>query len=467
MKMVKRYSKIHFVGIGGIGMSGIAELLLNLGYRVSGSDLAESDITRRLASLGARIHKGHSMNNLQDADVVVYSSAIRPDNPEILAAREKGIPVIRRAEMLAELMRLKYGIAVAGAHGKTTTTSMIAAVLAQAGLDPTAVVGGKLQGLGGGAKLGQGEYLVAEADESDGSFLRLSPTVAVVTNIDREHLDHYRDLAHIQDTFLEFINRIPFYGVAVLCLDDPHIPSLLPKIEKRVLTYGMNPQADVQAHELRFCGTNSAFSVSIHRKKLGDLFVPLPGLHNVLNALAATGVALELEVDFSKIQEALKGFQGVQRRFQVKATIDNITVVDDYGHHPSEIRATLQAAKSSWGKRLLVIFQPHRYTRTIHLYNDFLTAFHEADTLFVMDIYGAGEDPDPQVSGQGLCRSIRQAGHRDAHYVQTTAELVEEVMKRLMPGDVVLTLGAGDVWKVGDELIRRLEHGNRPGEAGD
>lgn len=463
--MVKRYRRIHFVGIGGIGMSGIAELLLNLGYGVSGSDLAESETTRRLAALGARVHRGHSAQNIGDADVVVYSSAVRPDNPEIIGARERGIPVIRRAEMLAELMRLKYGIAVAGAHGKTTTTSMIATVLAHAGLDPTAVVGGKLQGLGGGAKLGQGDYLVAEADESDGSFLRLSPAVAVVTNIDKEHLDHYRDLAHIQETFLEFINRIPFYGVAVLCLDDPYIPSLLPRIEKRVITYGLNPQADIQASDIRNCGTSCIFSVSLHRSKLGDLFLPLPGLHNVLNALAAAGVALELEVPFPRIQEALKGFAGVQRRFQVKATIDEITVVDDYGHHPSEIRATLKAAKSSWGKRLLVIFQPHRYSRTLHLYEDFLTAFHEADTLFVMDIYGAGEDPIPEVSGQALCRSIRQAGHRDVHYVSSRGELVEEVMRKLVPGDVVLTLGAGDVWKVGEQLIERLEQGDWPTEA--
>lgn len=463
--MVRRYRRIHFVGIGGIGMSGIAELLLNLGYGVSGSDLADSDITRRLESLGARVHRGHAPEHVGDADVVVYSSAVRSDNPEIRAAKERGIPVIRRAEMLAELMRLKYGIAVAGAHGKTTTTSMIAAVLAHAGLDPTAVVGGKIQGLGGGAKLGQGEYLVAEADESDGSFLRLWPTVAVVTNIDREHLDHYRDLVHIQETFLEFINRIPFYGVAVLCLDDPHIPALLPRIEKRILTYGLNPQADIQAHEIRLQGTTSCFSVCLHRTSLGELRLPLPGLHNVLNALAATGVALELDVSFTHIQEGLSSFGGVQRRFQVKGMIDEITVVDDYGHHPSEIRATLQAAKLGWGKRLLVVFQPHRYTRTLHLYQDFLTAFHEADTLFVMDIYGAGEEPIEGVSGEGLCRSIRQAGHRDAHYVRDRKQLVEQVMRRLVPGDVVVTLGAGDVWKVGEELIERLEHGDWPTEA--
>lgn len=461
---MRRYSRVHFVGIGGVGMSGIAELLLNLGYGVSGSDLAESDTTRRLQQMGARVYKGHAGENLGEADVVVYSSAIRPDNPEIQAARERGIPVIRRAEMLAELMRLKYGIAVAGAHGKTTTTWMIATILAHAGLDPTAVVGGKIQGLGGGAKLGQGDYLVAEADESDGSFLRLSPTVAVVTNIDREHLDHYRDLAHIQETFLEFVNRIPFYGVAVLCLEDPHIPALLPRIEKRVITYGLVPQADVQAHGVRLQGTSSSFSVSFHKTNLGDLRVPLPGLHNALNALAAAAVALELEVPFREVQEGLSGFQGVQRRFQVKGMIDDITVVDDYGHHPSEIRATLQAAKMAWCKRLIVVFQPHRFTRTLHLYQDFLTAFHEADTLFVTPIYSAGEEPIEGVSGEDLCRGIRQAGHRDAHYVRDRKELVERIMRRLVPGDVVVTLGAGDVWKVGEELIERLEHGDWPTE---
>ena len=462
----RKYHRIHFVGIGGIGMSGIAELLLNLGYTVSGSDLVDSDTIRRLRSLGAKISIGHHPANIGDADVVVYSSAVKPDNPEVRAARDKGIPVIRRAEMLAELMRLKYGIAVAGAHGKTTTTSMIASVLAKGGLDPTAVVGGKVKSLGSGAKLGQGEFLVAEADESDGSFLRLSPTIAVVTNIDREHLDHYGSLEKIQETFLEFINKIPFYGLAVLCLDDPHIPALLPRVEKRILTYGLNPQADIQAHEISFQGATSSFKVSHGKSLLGQVNLPLPGPHNVLNALAAIGVGLELEVPFGQIQEALGAFEGVQRRFQVKAVIDDITVVDDYGHHPCEIRATLHAAKLSWGRRLVVVFQPHRYTRTFHLFQDFLTAFHEADTLFLMDIYPAGEEPLEGVSSELLCRAIRDAGHRDVEHVRDRRELVDKIMKKLVPGDVVITLGAGDVWKVGEELIDRLEHADWPMEEG-
>lgn len=462
----RKYHRIHFVGIGGIGMSGIAELLLNLGYTVSGSDLVDSDTTRRLRSLGAKISIGHHPANIGDADVVVYSSAVKPDNPEVRAARDKGIPVIRRAEMLAELMRLKYGIAVAGAHGKTTTTSMIASVLAKGGLDPTAVVGGKVKSLGSGAKLGQGEFLVAEADESDGSFLRLSPTIAVVTNIDREHLDHYGSLEKIQETFLEFINKIPFYGLAVLCLDDPHIPALLPRVEKRILTYGLNPQADIQAHEISFQGATSSFKVSHGKSLLGQVKLPLPGPHNVLNALAAIGVGLELEVPFGQIQEALGAFEGVQRRFQVKAVIDDITVVDDYGHHPCEIRATLHAAKLSWGRRLVVVFQPHRYTRTFHLFQDFLTAFHEADTLFLMDIYPAGEEPLEGVSSELLCRAIRDAGHRDVEHVRDRRELADKIMKKLVPGDVVITLGAGDVWKVGEELIDRLEHADWPMEEG-
>lgn len=455
----RKYNRIHFVGIGGSGMSGIAELLLNLGYRVSGSDIAESDLTRRLASLGARIYKGHSPSNVGDADVVVYSSAVKPDNPEIVEAKERGIPVIRRAEMLAELMRLKYGIAVAGAHGKTTTTSMIAHILAHAGLDPTAVIGGKVQGLGSGAKMGQGDYLVAEADESDGSFLRLTPTITVVTNIDREHLDHYRDLRHIQDTFVEFVNRIPFYGAAVLCLDDPHIPGILNRLERRVITYGLSPQADIQAHNIGHHGTTSSFSVFKDRCCVGELTIPVPGRHNVLNALAAVGVAMELEVPFQKIQEAMAGFKGIERRFQVKGVVNGITLVDDYGHHPTEIRATLSAAKMSWGKRLVVIFQPHRYTRTYHLFEDFLTAFHDADLLFLLDIYPAGEEPIEGITSKVLWRAIKEAGHREAVYLEDRGELIKEVTKRLCPGDVVITLGAGDVWKVGEELLRTLKEG--------
>ncbi len=460
--MVKRFRQIHFVGIGGIGMSGIAELLLNLGYRVSGSDRAESEITRRLQSLGATVHRGHAQEHVGSADVLVYSSAVRPDNAEILAARERGIPVIRRAEMLAELMRLKSGIAVAGAHGKTTTTSMIATILAHAGLDPTAVIGGRLDSLGSSAKLGQGEFLVAEADESDGSFLKLSPTIAVVTNIDREHLDHYRDLGHIQETFLEFINRIPFYGLAVLCLDDPYIPALLSRVEKRVTTYGLSPQADLQAQGVRLREQTATFQLRHHKEVLGELRLPLPGSHNVLNGLAAVAVGLELEIPFQGIQEALSQFSGVQRRFQIKASIHDIMVVDDYGHHPSEIRATLRAAKAGWGRRLLVIFQPHRYTRTLNLWEEFLTAFHEADSVILVDVYAAGEEPIPGVEAAQLCREIRERGHRDASYSQDRDQTMEQLKRRLLPGDMVITLGAGDVWKLGEDLIGRLQREDRP-----
>ncbi len=443
-------------------MSGIAEVLLNLGYRVSGSDLVESDITRRLGSLGAEVHVGHQPSHLGPADVLVYSSAVRPDNPEILAARERGIPVIPRAEMLAELMRLKHGIAVAGAHGKTTTTSMIATILARAGLDPTVVIGGKVDSLGGSAKLGQGEILVAEADESDGSFLKLSPTIAVVTNLDREHLDHYRDMEHIRQTFVDFINKIPFYGVAVLCLDDPHVPMLLPRVEKRILTYGLVPQADLQAQDIELQEHTALFQVSFHKEPLGEVGLKLPGVHNVLNALAALAVGLELEIPFDLMREALEQFEGVQRRFQIKAIIDDIIVVDDYAHHPSEIRATLHAAKLGWGRRLLVVFQPHRYSRTRHLWEDFLTAFHEADTLILLDVYPAGEDRVEGVEVTEMCRQIRERGHRDVRYLPDRSSAVEGVISSLIPGDMVMTLGAGDVWKVGEELVERLERGDWP-----
>jgi UDP-N-acetylmuramate--alanine ligase len=455
--MVKRFQYIHFVGIGGVGMSGIAELLLNLGYRVSGSDLVESDVTRKLQSMGAVIQNGHAADHVEDADVVVYSSAVRLNNQEIVAAKKRGIPVIRRAEMLAELMRLKYGIAVAGAHGKTTTTSMIATVLAKGGLDPTAVIGGRLNSMGASATLGQGEYLVAEADESDGSFVRLSPTIAVVTNLDREHMDHYRDIKEIQDTFLEFINKVPFYGLAVLCIDDSYIPGLLSRVEKRVVTYGFGPQADLQAQGITVREHSVTFEVLSHKQPMGKMRIQLPGRHNVLNALAAVGVGLELDIPFEKIQKALREFTGVQRRFQIKTMMEDIMVVDDYAHHPSEIRATLQAAKEGWGRRLLVIFQPHRYTRTFHLWEAFLTSFHEADTLILMDIYPAGEEPVHNVDVAELCDQIRQRGHRDAVYVPERKALIERVMRSLVPGDMVLTLGAGDVWKISDEIVNRLE----------
>ncbi|MBI5379071.1 MAG: UDP-N-acetylmuramate--L-alanine ligase [Nitrospirae bacterium] len=452
----QRVKNIHFVGIGGIGMSGIAEVLLTLGYRVSGSDLKESETTQRLCSLGGAVFIGHRPEQVQGAHVVVLSSAVTPDNPEVRAAREALIPVIPRAEMLAELMRLKYGIAVAGAHGKTTTTSMAATVLAYGGLDPTVVIGGRLNSLGSNARLGQGEFLVAEADESDGSFLRLSPTIAVVTNIDAEHLDYYGTLDAIQEAFLRFINKVPFYGTAVLCLDEPAIQSLLPRVEKRYLTYGFTPQADVMAKEVLPAGIGSSFEVLHRQKGLGRFTLSVPGVHNVANALAAVAVGLELEIPPEGIREALAGFSGVQRRFEIKGEAGGILVVDDYGHHPTEIRATLAAAKRSWDRRTVVVFQPHRYTRTRDLLSEFFTAFHQADRLLLTEIYPAGEPPIPGVSGRQIGDGVRKHGHRDASFFETKEALVDHLLRTLEPGDLLLTLGAGDVWKVGEEVLARI-----------
>jgi UDP-N-acetylmuramate--alanine ligase len=454
--MFKKIKHIHFVGIGGIGMSGIAEVLLNLGYQVSGSDLRESDTTERLRALGGEIVIGHRAGNVTSPHVVVISSAVKPDNVEVAAAREKQIPVIPRAEMLAELMRLKYGIAIAGAHGKTTTTSMVATVLAAGGIDPTVVIGGKLNSLGSNAKLGQGEFLVAEADESDGSFLKLSPTVAVVTNIDEEHLDFYRDIGEIKDAFLSFINKVPFYGVAILCLDQKHIQALIPDVEKRYLTYGMSSQADYQALDVSLLPLGSRFRVRNHTGDLGWFELSVPGAHNVSNSLAAIAVARELEVDPEVIRKALKEFSGVQRRFQVKGEAKGVLVVDDYGHHPTEIRATLAAAKAALNRRVVCLFQPHRYTRTKHLLEEFSTAFNQADRLIILDIYPAGEQPIPGITGQVVYEGIKRHGHKDAAYVAGREEAIERLASSLRPGDLLLTLGAGDVWKLGEAILERL-----------
>jgi len=455
--MRHRVRKVHFVGIGGIGMSGIAEVLLNLGYRVSGSDLAESDTTHRLQKLGAEIFLGHGAENLKEADVVVTSSAVRRDNPEVLAAHEHLVPVIPRAEMLAELMRMKYSIAVAGTHGKTTTTSMIATVLAHGGLDPTAVIGGKLNAFGSNAKLGQGNLLVAEADESDGSFLRLTPTIAIVTNIDPEHLDHYRNLEEIQAAFLEFINKVPFYGLAVLCLDQENVQALIPRVSKRFVTYGLTTQANYRATEISFHGLSSTFRAFVDDRELGQISIRMPGMHSVYNALATIAAAFELEVGFGVIHEALESFSGVQRRFQIKGEWGDVMVVDDYGHHPTEIKATLSAAKSGWERRTVVIFQPHRYTRTRDLFREFLTAFNQADVLFLTGIYAASEDPIPGVKVEDLCEGIKGHGHKDVTLVPDKSQVVEQVLPRLRPGDMVITLGAGDVWKVGEALIQKIK----------
>ena len=447
---------IHFVGIGGIGMSGIAEVLLNLGYEVSGSDIRKTEITRRLEQLGARVYYQHRTKNIEGSEVVVVSSAIKEGNPEIQAAGEKLIPVIPRAEMLAELMRMKYGVAVAGTHGKTTTTSLIATVLAHGGLDPTVVIGGKLKSIGSSAKLGQGDFLVAEADESDGSFLKLLPTIAVVTNIDPDHLDYYQGIEQIKETFLQFIDRIPFFGLAVLCLDQGNVQSLIPQLKKRFTTYGLSSQADFQAKDMSFDGPHTSFDL-VHRDRcLGRLTVQMPGIHNVYNVLATVATAFELDVDFKTVQEALAGFSGIQRRFEMKAEIEDILVFDDYGHHPTEIKATLSAAKRGWRRRIVALFQPHRYTRTKALFDDFLTAFYEADVLVITDIYPAGEEEIEGVHARHLFEGIRDHGHRDVHYLSDRHEILQYLSTVIAPGDLVITLGAGDIYRVGEDLIEEL-----------
>ena len=459
--MFKKIKHIHFVGIGGIGMSGIAEVLLNLGYRVSGSDMKTSDTTDRLKKIGGEIFIGHRAENITSPHVVVISSAVKKENVEVVAAKEKQIPVIPRAEMLAELMRLKYGVAIAGAHGKTTTTSMVATVLAAGNIDPTVVIGGKLNSLGTNAKLGQGEFLVAEADESDGSFLKLSPTIAVVTNIDAEHLDYYKDINEIKDAFLLFINKVPFYGVSILCLDEKHIQALIPFVEKRYLTYGMSSQADYQAKDVSLAPLGSRFRVAHRGRDLGWFELSIPGVHNINNSLAAIAVARELDVDVEIIRTALRGFSGVQRRFQVKGEVNGITVVDDYGHHPTEIRATLAAAKAGSGRRVVAVFQPHRYTRTQHLLDEFFTSFNQADMVIIMDIYAAGEQPIPGVSGRAIYEGVKRHGHKDAAFFADRDAVADHLAGMLRKGDVLITLGAGDVWKVGETLLEKLKHGIR------
>ncbi len=458
--MFKKIRHIHFVGIGGVGMSGIAEVLHNLGYGVSGSDSRESDTTRHLSALGIRVAVGHAAQNVQGADVVVRSSAVGQDNVELTTARQGLIPVIQRAEMLAELMRMKYGVAVAGTHGKTTTTSMVATVLARGGLDPTMVIGGRLNALGSNAKLGRGDFLVAEADESDGSFLKLTPTIAVVTTIDAEHLDYYRDLTHIRDTFVEFINKVPFYGLAVLCLDQENIQEILPRVEKRFVTYGLRTQADFLARDIGLSGMTSEFEVVWKQQPLGRLRLRVPGLHNIYNALAAVAVGLDLEVNFATIRDALGEFSGVDRRFQVRGEVGGITVVDDYAHHPVEIQATLNAAKDGFGRNVIAVFQPHRYTRTRALLREFVRAFYQADCLFVTEIYPAGEPPIPGVSGQQVAEGVAGHGHKNVSYVPRKEDLAEAVLAIARPGDLVITLGAGDIWKTGDEIVRRLRAGS-------
>ncbi|MBN2706780.1 MAG: UDP-N-acetylmuramate--L-alanine ligase [Deltaproteobacteria bacterium] len=452
--MHHKVERIHFVGIGGSGMCGIAEVLLNLGYQVYGSDLAKSPVTTRLEGLGAHIFYGHDRENVGDVQVLVRSTAVKEDNPEIVEAHARAIPVIPRAEMLAELMRLKYGIAVGGTHGKTTTTSMIATMLSGTDLDPTVVIGGRLNSINSNACLGKGEILVAEADESDGSFLALSPIIAIITNIDREHLDYYQGgLSEIEDNFVAFANKVPFYGLVVLCLDDARVQEIIPRIGRRISTYGFNPQADVRAVEVTITGMQSQFKVLVKGQELGEFVIDMPGRHYVLNCLAAIATGFELGLAFVDIRRHLSGFAGVQRRMQILGAYRGAMLVDDYGHHPTEIMVTLAALRQAWpGRRLLALFQPHRFTRTLHLFNEFLSAFNEADVLVVTAIYAAGESEIEGVSGAQLAEAIRQHGHKQVYYCADRPALKAFVDAQSQAGDLILTLGAGDICRFGQEL---------------
>jgi UDP-N-acetylmuramate--alanine ligase len=463
MKTFGKAKHIHFVGIGGIGMSGIAELLINLGYQVSGSDIQDSPVTARLAHLGGKIFHGHKRENIGEADVVVYSSAVSSDNPEIIEATERYIPVIPRAEMLAELMRLKYGVAIAGSHGKTTTTSMIASILTSAGLDPTVVIGGRLDIWGGSnAKLGQGDILVAETDESDGSFMTLSPTIAVVTNMDHEHMDYYGHMDAIREAFINFINKIPFYGLAIICLDNEEIQGIIPHLRKRYITYGTNSQADLRATNIERDMLEVSFEVLYQNEALGSVQVGMPGDHNVLNALAAIAVAHELDVQMADIKEGLKSLGGLARRFQIKGEKGGILLVDDYGHHPTEISAVLETAKECWPeKRLVVVFQPHRFTRTEALYDRFIISFNQADLLILAPIYAAGESPIEGVDSEWLYQGIKEHGHREVNLCHSQDEILQVLLSVITSGDLVMTLGAGDIYHVGEELLKKLGAGSK------
>ncbi|MGA9997727.1 MAG: UDP-N-acetylmuramate--L-alanine ligase [Pyrinomonadaceae bacterium] len=461
--MFRHIQHVHFVGIGGIGMSGIAEVLANLGFRVSGSDVKKSAVTERLEQLGVEVTEGHSAENVGDAHVVVRSTAVRDDNPEIVEARSRSIPVIPRAEMLAELMRLKaYTVAVAGSHGKTTTTSMVAAVLGHGKLDPTVVVGGVVKAFGSTARLGKSDLMVVEADESDRSFLMLTPTIAIVTNIDREHMDYYDDMNDVRKCFADFVNKVPFYGASILCLDDPNVQAVIPSVKRRRLTYGLSAQADVSAHSIRFDEAyGSRFTVWRGSEPVGDVMMHVPGLHNVYNALAAVTVGFELKIPFEQIAEALATFTNADRRFQFKGEEAGVVVVDDYAHHPTEIKATLAAAKiGSAGRRIVVLFQPHRYTRTKDQMEEFARSFNNADVLFVMDIYAASEDPIDGITSEALTEAIKRFGHKNAHYIGTLDGSAEILRGQVSAGDLVVTLGAGTVYRAGEQLLKLLKEKN-------
>jgi len=454
--MQRKVKHIHFVGIGGIGMSGIAEVLLNLGYGISGSDVQSSDTTRRLEKLGAKIGIGHAAEHILQADVVVTSTAVKADNPEVVEAHRINIPVIPRAEMLAELLKMKFSVAVSGSHGKTTTTSMVATILAEGGLDPTMVIGGKLASIGSNARLGDGDILVAEADESDGSFLKLSPTIAVITNIDREHLDYYPGIQEIKAAFLKFANIVPFYGCTVLCSDNEHVREIAGDIQRRTITYGLELPADYSASDIRFLGAKTQYGLFYRGENLGDTTLNVPGLFNVYNSLAATAVGRELGLDMETIRKGLLSFSGVQRRLEIKGQEQGITVVDDYGHHPTEIVATLSAARQMCKGRLIVVFQPHRYTRTRALFDDFTRSFGDADILVLNDIYPASETPIPGINSAALWAAIKEGGHPHVEYLSQTQSTVDFLLSHAQPGDMVMTLGAGNGYKIGEAFLERI-----------
>jgi len=437
-------------------MCGIAEILWNLGYEVTGSDMRSSESTERLEKLGIKIYLEHKKEHVKDADVLVVSSAVKDSNPEVIFAKENKIPVIRRAEMLGELMRMKYGIGVAGTHGKTTTTSMIGHILTEAGLDPTIIVGGRVRSLGSNAKLGQGKYLVAEADEFDRSFLRLTPTIAVVTTLEAEHLDYYKDLEEIKSVFTEFVNKVPFYGSVILCLDEEAIQEIIPGIERPIVTYGLVPQADLVAHSIQFSENRSFFKVRNRDKDLGEISLLVPGMHNVKNCLAALCVGLELEIPLEKMKKALSEFKGVSRRFEIKGEIDGVMIVDDYAHHPTEIKATLKAARDGYKKRIITIFQPHLYSRTKDFYKEFGKSFFDSDLLIVTDIYPAREEPIPNITGELIVSKAKEFGHKEVFYIPRKEEIIPFLSRILKENDLVITLGAGDIYKIGENLILEL-----------
>jgi len=457
--MFRSVKKIHFIGIGGIGMSGIAEILLDQGFSVTGSDKQLSEITERLEKLGAKIYEGHSPEHIEpDVDVVVYSSAVKMDNPEVQEAIRRKIPLIRRAEMLAELMRLKYGIGIAGTHGKTTTTSMVGLILIEGGFDPTVIVGGVLRDLGGtNARLGHGNFIVVEADEFDRSFLQLTPTIAVITTLEPEHLDCYGSVEELKNAFIDFANKVPFYGFVVLCLDEPMIQDIMPKIKKKIVTYGLNAQADVQAIDPEFSGRKASYTLIYKGKDYGRINLQVPGIHNIKNSLAGIAVGMELGIEFEKIKKAVERFRGVYRRFEIRAEVNGIIVVDDYAHHPTEIRAVLQAAKDGWKRRVVAVFQPHLYSRTRDFYLDFGRSFFNADVCVLTDVYPAREEPIEGVSGKLIADAARDFGHKDVHYVPNKMELADYVLGLVKSGDMVIFMGAGDITKICGEFIKKLE----------